>query len=373
VEPVFQVGGVDAPEWAAFGEVTDLAFDGSGRLHVLDGRGRRVTILSPRGELEGTVGIPGEGPGELRFPSAMAVHGDGRVAVFDPGHSGFVVYGPDGTFLHHVRVDRQRFSDPEPPLRVTPDGWVVSSTTAPQSSEESWRPVARLSALPDQEHQVIFRAWAPAVPSTREPGPELTGGVRVRLPPVVSFHPGLLVAPVPGGEVAVIDSTSWAVKIVQPDGTLVRTLRRPLTPIPVTEAMRDAERRRRLEEALAEPPPFMVSTRDGGTASPAGDIARRFMEARIDGMGFHEVVPVVDGMGVDHMGRIWVRRSGTEPGGTGPTDVVTTSGDYVGTLAPGTVAMPWAFGAGGLLAYRGTDSLGAPLVRVVRLQEGEGR
>lgn len=373
VEPVFQVGGAEAPEWAAFGELTDLAFDGSGRLHVLDGRGGRVTILSPRGELEDTLGTPGEGPGELRFPSAMAVYPDGRITVFDRGHSGFVVYGADGTFLHHVPVDLQRFPDPEPPLRVTYDGWIVSSTSTPPAAGEGWRPVARFSALPDQEHQVVFQAWAPAVPATREPEPEVTGGMRVRLPPVVSFHPALLVAPVPGGGMAVIDSTSWAVKIVQPDGTLTRTLRRPLSPSPVTEAMREAERRRRLEEALAEPPPFMVSRRDGATASPDGDMVLRFMEARIEGMGFYEVVPVVEGIGVDHAGRIWVGRSGTVPGNAGPTDVVTASGDYIGTLAPGTVGMPWAFGAGGLLAYRGADSLGAPVVTVVRLDEGESR
>ena len=40
------------------------------------------------------------------------------------------------------------------------------------------------------------------------------------------------------------DSSAYAIKITDPTGAPVRTLRRPVTPRPVTEAMRRAERQR---------------------------------------------------------------------------------------------------------------------------------
>jgi hypothetical protein len=372
-ETVFRAGGVDAPEWAAFGQVTDLSFDASGRVYVLDGQRRQVTVLSPAGEFVGTVGRPGEGPGELRFPSAMAVHPDGRVAVFDPGHTGFVVYGPDGAFLHNVRVEPQRYPNPEPPLSVTADGWIVSSNTTPRAEPETTRPMAAFPFAAGTEPKIVYRAWSPPTPPTREPGADITGGMRIRLPPVVAFHPGVLVAAAPGGEIAVVDSTAWSVKVLDAGGGGLRVLRRPLDPSPVTESVREAERGLRLEEAMTDPPRFVVSSADGGTAGAADDMARRFVEARIDGMGFHPVIPVVRGLGVDGAGRLWVERWGPEPGAPGPVDVVGVSGEYRGTLAAEALAMPDAFGPEGAVAYREVDALGAPQVRVARIREAGSR
>lgn len=381
-EPVFTLGGVEAPEWAAFGDVRGVGYDQDGNLHILDGEARRVVVVAPDGTLLRTVGREGEGPGEFRFPSALAVLPDGSQAVFDPGHGGFQLFGPDGAFRHSVPVDGNRFPDPEGPLAVTPDGGIVSPTVTPGAGDETGRPVILYSVDPERPHRVIHRGWLPPLPETREPGPEVTGGMRIRLPPVVSFHPGLLVAPLPDGRVAVADSTTWRVELLSPPGApggeagaswrVDGVLERPTAPVTVTPALREAERALRLEEALADPPRLMVSNSQGDAASAALEMGRRLQEARIDGMGFHEVIPVLAGVGVDDRGRLWVERTGSALGEPGPTDVVTPGGRYLGTLTPGSLLLPDAFGPDGRMAHIGTDDLGAPVVRVVRRVEGGG-
>ncbi|HSM06969.1 MAG TPA: hypothetical protein VK858_20245, partial [Longimicrobiales bacterium] len=56
---VYTLGGADATDWSAFGEVSGVGFDARGWLYVLDGQARRVTVVDTLGERVGTVGAPG--------------------------------------------------------------------------------------------------------------------------------------------------------------------------------------------------------------------------------------------------------------------------------------------------------------------------
>lgn len=374
-EPVFTLGGIDAPAWAAFGEVRGVAFDGSGNLYVLDGQARQVTVVDPQGGFVRTIGEPGEGPGELIYPSALAVHPDGRLAVLDPGHRGFVVYGPDGAYLHDAPVDPD-VGFPSGPLAVHPDGWIVGTGEGAPSAEAAvdpppaTRPVILYDDGPDGSHRRIHEAWRPPLPETRELAPEETGGIRVRLPPLVAFHPGLLVHPLVDGRLAVVDSFAWRIELVDPDGRVTGTLERPIEPVPVTEALRERERALRLERLVADAPRMVVNRADGRSAGVDAGVVQRLQTARIDAMGFHAQVPVVERLAVDAEGRIRVQRSSAEPGRPGPTDVVTPDGRYLGTLAADGPRIPAAFGPGGLAAYLEADALGVPVVRVMRIGIG---
>lgn len=372
-DTVAVLGVLGAADGPSFGEVTAVGFDARGRLHVLDATAGRVTVVDSTGAVVGTLGSPGEGPGELRFPSAMAVLPDGRVAIFDAGARGFVVFGADGSYEGTAAVDADRTPLPPPgSLGVLSSGRVVGSTTSPPEPGDPHsggpRELIAYGVDPGVPHVVLAEAWRPPLPETREPGPELTGGFRVRLSPVVGFHPGLLVAPLPGDLVAVVDSTAWVVRLLDGEGRLVRTLRRAVEPIPVTPRLEAAERRRRFDAALADPPRVLLTNSEGGTRSPADAMVRAFVEARVDGMGFHPVVPVVERLGADHAGRIWVGRSGPAPGEPGPIDVVDADGTHHGTLPPGGLAMPDAFGPDGLAAWIGADPLGTPLVHLGRVR-----
>jgi hypothetical protein len=376
VEELYRSGGAEASAWAAFGEVTDVDFDSAGHLYVLDGAARRIAVVDTVGRLVRTVGSPGDGPGELRWAGGFVAHPDGAVTVIDPGHGGFVVYDPGGDFVGNVPVDPGDPGLPTGPLQRGPDGGIygsgelrpVGADGDPAVSAD--RPVVSFPARAGVAPVVRYRGWRPHAPETRDLTEEETGGLRVRLPPVWAFHPELLVAPLPGGRLAVVDSFAYRVRVVDASGSVVGDLRRPIEPRPATEGLREGERARRLEAMNLSRPRGVVSNRSGGTAAAPGEAMMRLERARIDAMGFHPWIPVIARLGADPDGRLWVERTGPEPGQPGPTDILDPGGRYLGTLAPDGLRLPDAFGPKGLAAWVETDALGAALVRVGRIREG---
>lgn len=369
VQPLHAVGGIDAPDWAAFGSVVAVGFDDGGRLYLLDSQAKRIVVVGADGEFLRAIGAPGEGPGELRFPAGMVVRPEGTVSVLDVGHRAFVVYAADGTFLRQVRLHPEG-GTPEGPLALHDVGIVGTRVTVPSPSDlppPPHRSVWAWSDASDTPPRELYRGWRPNLPETIEPGPEVTGGLRVMLPPVVAFHPDLLSVPLPGGRLAVADSTGWRVRIVGPEGSVVTALERPISPAAVTGAVREAERSRRLAELEAEPRRMQISNSQGRSAAAPADGVLRLEEARITGMGFHSVIPVVERLAVDREGVIWVQRSSSQPGVPGATDLVTAEGEYLGSLAADGVRIPDAFGPGGLVAAISADDWGVPVVRIGRL------
>lgn len=67
-------------------------------------------------------------------------------------------------------------------------------------------------------------------------------------------------------------------------------------------------------------------------------------------------------------GTIRVRRRGDEPGSNGTIDLITPDGrGYLGSYAPGAMALPSAFGPDGLVAFIEQDDLDVQTVVVKRL------
>jgi len=64
-EGIFTVGGWEADGWDSFSRVSDLHFDRSGNLLILDGQNRLVVVGSDGAFLR-QISRPGDGPGEFR-------------------------------------------------------------------------------------------------------------------------------------------------------------------------------------------------------------------------------------------------------------------------------------------------------------------
>jgi len=88
------LGDPDAPLVGALAGV-EARPDGS--ILVLDHQLAQVLILSADGELLGTVGRRGEGPGEIQSPTALVLPGDGRIGVLQTYPACVVFLDPDGT------------------------------------------------------------------------------------------------------------------------------------------------------------------------------------------------------------------------------------------------------------------------------------
>ncbi|MDE0615890.1 MAG: hypothetical protein OXI32_15855 [bacterium] len=156
----------------------------------------------------------------------------------------------------------------------------------------------------------------------------------------------------PDGRVAFSDSSAYAVKLAEAGRGVVRTLRRPIRPEPVTRRLVRAEKDRRLRN-LEE------------TSRPGTDLRDR--REAIENLRFAEEVPVVRGLAVTWEGLIWVLRRGEEPVSDGPIDVLTPDGRYLGSYRTGTMELPDAFGPDGLVAFIERNEMDVETVVVKRL------
>ncbi len=380
-EEVYRVGSIDGELWETFGEVAGTAFDAAGNLYVFDRQSSRIVQVDRRGRLVRETGRPGEGPGEFRMAAEFTVFPDGRLVVADMGHRAYQLFDAEGRFERMVSmgggggVVRLGELAPYPGAEAVVSGggatmMMMSAGPGAAPAEPTTRPVDVVSlAGGEASPRTIADGW---LPPRGEPRTLEGGGMRVRMATAGprTFEPALLVGVLPDGGVVFSDSSAYALRVVAPGGGVSRILRRPFTPRPVTEAMREAERERRLTELAEGGAPRMrvLVGPGGGPAQPVPEAqVRAMLESRIAAMEFYEELPVVRDLATSWTGRVWVERRGEEPTGPGPIDVLTPEGGYAGTFPAGATAIPSSFGPDGLAAWVELDELDVPTVVVRRL------
>jgi len=254
---------------------------------------------------------------------------------------------------------------------LSADGGGMSIRRGPGGSMDfpTTRPVNLYSFTDEVEVKSVYEGWNPATadgaPSIQSSG---GGGIQIQAPPIRAFDPEIMAGILPDGRIAVVDSTTYEVKILELDGSVQQIFQRPNPPREVTRRDREAEKERRLEEMAASGGPrIMMRTDDGTTSRIASSQARAMMEGRLESMEFASEMPVVVGMAVDWAGRVWVERNGERVGEAGPIDLISHDGTYLGTLEPGEIRIPDAFGPNGLAAFIEPDELDVPRVVVRKL------
>ena len=389
--------------------VTSVGFDQLGNIRVGDfspGGGLRVIGANPEGERL-DFGLEGPGPGEFGRATRLVALADGRTLVPDPARGAFHVFLPDGRFSHQVRFGTLKGESLETTFKAdrvggmlmrtrTVQGMTFDSTTltATNSLVEGPRRVARVFLDADEAYtEVLTRGWAPPRPTIAAEwklggiaeGRATSDGTVTR----VALLPRFLWDAIPGGGIAFADSSSYAIKLTGPSGDVVRVLRRALPSRPVTSGVQRAYRRHERDalSALMGDRRSRAADQILGMLRGIEDMQRRAIEE----MEFADQVPLVDDLISTWDGTIWVRRTPddgfpfdplTDPFSAGsanelqqqqvgrepaPIDVVTTGGEYIGTLPAGEARLPAAFGPGGLAAYIEVDDLDVPLVLVGRL------
>lgn len=377
-EEVYRVGSVTGEDWEQFGNVRALGFDGMGRLYVYDNQADRITVVGPDGGFVRAFGRSGEGPGEFRGADGLAVMRDGRVVMGDLGHRAYHIFDANGDFERMVRMAPEPGDVRLTALQADPGGEAVINVvgaqnlsvgmaTAGRTTPYTSRPVERLILTGDiAVKDTVAEGWLP--PGGNQSGLPFGGQVNYGLPPRKVFGPHILAGVLPDGSVAFSDSTAYAIKIARPGEGIRRVLKRPFLPIRVTNRVIEAETERRVEEREARGVPRMMI--NGVNVAP--ESARESVVGYMELVGIFDEVSIVRRLGARWNGEIWVQRHGEEPGDDdGPIDVLTMEGRYVGTYPAGAIAMPAAFGPGGLVAFIERDELGVESVVVRRLARGE--
>jgi len=100
--PDLTVGGADADDdhffYEKYGSV-EVGADAQGRIYVLDNGNARIQVFGKDGELVHSLGSEGDGPGEFRIPSRLAVNSAGDFAIFDMGQGRVSVFDASGELL----------------------------------------------------------------------------------------------------------------------------------------------------------------------------------------------------------------------------------------------------------------------------------
>ena len=378
MEEVFSVGTFDGADWETFGEIRQVAFDGDGNLHILDAQTSRFVVVDREGGFLRMWGQAGEGPGEWRQAAGAAVFRDGSTAIADMGHGRFQVFDETGEFVGTaplgdggvVRVGRIQ-PDPRGDALFNGGGSTMMSMnydgSGPPPGLPDFRPVERVVLGDSPRKEVFYRAWqAPR----GEPSQMNAGGVQVMMMAGPRhFEPGLHVAVLPQGQVAVVDSSAYSVKILDESGTPVRRVTRDIEPMEVTDRIQRSEIQRQIDELESGDGPRMrIVTDDGsGAREMPRDQVNRMMRQRIESQGFFPEIPVVRRLAAGWDGLLWLERSRVSPDDPGPVDLFTADGTYRGTIAEDGPRIPDAFGPGGLVAYIERDEMDVPVVVVRRL------
>ena len=367
-EELYRLGTPAGEEWEQFGDVQSVAFDAAGNLLVFDqhDQSQKIYVVDPEGRLVREMGGPGEGPGEFKRAVAMAVMPDGRVVVADHDRQGYHLFGADGEFERMVRKPGSPSAWRMGPIRAQPGA--VAIITVPGQAQGVTMTAGAFSGplvLPTSfsierrdlsgersETDTVAEAWLP--PTGLEDEDENTQRNYIHIPTALlpELSPSLHWRVLPDGRVAFSDSTTWTVKIAEAGAGVVRILKRPLRPQPLTSRVVRAEKDRRLrglEEVL------------GSVDLPES------IRGQIENEDYYHELSVIRGLEVTWDGRIWVLRWGAEPWSYGPIDVVTADGRYLGSYPADTTVLPSAFGPGGLAAFIETDELGVENVVVKRM------
>lgn len=384
-QEVYRIGSIDGAVWETFGDVAGTAFDAAGNLYILDRQGNRITMVDRNGDFVREIGKPGEGPGELRMAAQFTVLRDGRVVVADMGHRAYQLFDTSGAFQRMVAMGGAGgmirvgalFAHPRGDAVISGGGatMMISAQGGPGGpgaapAEPTTRPIDLVSLSgAEATTSVIAEGW---MPPRGDPAALEGGGFRFQMQAAGprTFEPALLVGALPDGGVVFADSSTYALKVAGPTGGVARILRRPFRPRPVTTAMQEAEKARRLEELSAGGGPqmrIMVGSGGGAPQPLPQEQVNEMMRSQIEQMQFFPELPVVRALATSWTGKVWVERRGEQPTGPGPIDVMTADGRYMGTFATDATAIPSSFGPDGLAAWVELDDLDVPTVVVRRL------
>jgi hypothetical protein len=137
---------------------------------IFENRDPRVRLMSRAGEQLRETDIVGEGPGEFREVSSVAVSAHDSVIVFDASLRRVSILSPEGTFVRSVQLWGSEHTGLGT-LRPLPAGWVVSAGGQLRPGEHPSGRVRPEAALlhfsPDGQFVRVIRTF---------PGPELFFG-----------------------------------------------------------------------------------------------------------------------------------------------------------------------------------------------------
>ncbi len=331
-----------------------LAGDDRGHIYVADQEGSRVLQYDPHALHVATYGREGEGPGELKVPLGVAVGPGDTVWVNDPVNrrvTGFPQGGGEPRMVSYPRRDLF----PGARMARSDGGFLLVMGAIAIPGEPIPEPLLRTNAMLEP----LDTLWRPP-PSPVDIVQIDMGNRAFTLGLPHEFWPKFewRALPGPAGGAVVRDSADYVFRIIAGNGTVRRVIRRDPPARATTEADRQRERDRILNEELG------ISVSVNGQA-PDEQIRRRMAEARIDAVTFEDRIPRIVALNVDPHGRIWVGVSEDIAKTVQRIDLYDPDGTLIGELRG--VPFPQAFTGEDRILTTRRDELDVPQVVVMRI------
>ena len=250
-EEVFTVGSVMGNDWDTFGSVRSVHFDAQANLHIFDSQADHIVVVGQDGSLIRTVGGQGEGPGEFEDVITAIVGRDGSYTVL--GFTQIDLLEPDGEFVRRITLNPMTTGLVMADLAL-PDGRLVGHFRRlgddDEQSEEGGRPV-HIFPLDGSEAELLYTAWELPEEDESSVSESASSGMVMRMSAGRAFEPLLEFDILTDGRLALIDSIGYRVKLIGLDGSVTGTIERPIAPLPVDDAIMEAERERYREREAA--------------------------------------------------------------------------------------------------------------------------
>lgn len=341
--PVRIGGDAMAEEEYAFGNIAGLTVGPDRRIYVADGQALEVRVYSASGEFLFRFGRSGEGPGEFGAVDALARSPGGDILARDPQLFRVTRFSPEGEYVSQFRIER-----PFPQYAegrgffVDDDGIVYDrlSTTLGIESDDSLTLVryspegsvldSVLAAQSPKRNVTVLKDGQPYMGLTL---------------PFASFGSATVG---PRGAIARSTGDAYTFDLLQPDGTVTRTISRDVRPVPVTAAERDSA---------------LTSMRE---------VVRRYADGgQLENFELPETKAAITRLMADAEGNWWVAANGAANRLTPPDrfDVFDPEGRYLGSVDMPLV--PLEIGAD-YVAGVTTDELGVQAVAVAPLIKATG-
>jgi 6-bladed beta-propeller len=301
----------------------------AGRLYVADWTAPRVVVFEENGEFAGEYARAGDGPGELRDATDIALDAEGVLIVWDARRGVLSRWSRDGSFVGEAPVPVSYWGQG---FSVGSDGVVLVT-----SEQSGLSMVQRLVAAAPEGVRTIYELPVELV-MMRLPGMEMPAP-KIFMPSVIWSGRG--------DTLFVLDGPEYRIDRYE-RGVRVASFRRPLEAIRTTHAMAAATLAQHAREY-------------GGFMSRTGLTAEQIVNA----VGYEEVVAPVQNVVADAAGRLWVTRTrdGLTPG---PLDIFDGHGSYQGTLDAG--GIPVAFPSDSTLVLLQQDESGLPLLALYAIR-----
>lgn len=219
LEELYSVGGGEKPD-ETFVNITALDVLKNGTVYVLDTKDGRVKVFDAQGEFVRAFGKAGQGPGELNQPVGILITPENEVLVEDALNQRLAFFSLEGTFLRQVSTAKALGLTG---IQMDGRGLIIARSMGIGEA-------GKLSF----DVKTYDREFNPKVKLT---------SVEFPISPQAKFNPflatNLLYALDDQGHLYFGSSRDYEIKVVSPEGKILKTIGRDYDPVPITQADKD--------------------------------------------------------------------------------------------------------------------------------------